>query len=392
MPGTLPAHEYAILQCCRKFTGYLDYLFNDDVFDYFDDVQVKLENNGIRVGARFLKDIVMLEMMRIHVGIDSYEAFSVICEMLGATMVLDQFQHVHYLPSVQDFSRAFHAVPKSYFTMFFNIILDQCVELGLVNFDVIIWDGQFIRANCSNQRSKATGKYTDPDAGYYRHDGKKLGAGYVASTFYAYCGNYLVPVYCEIVPGNQNDSITFSGGFKRYLSLGHPKPKVVIADGGPYSFSTLQWISKLGIIPLINSRENIRRQNVKKVGSHLYINMDFIPRNWTAADIRCMYPVRTSIERAFSHNVQVYKARRVNVRGRDSVYKHRLLISCLDLLKFKRAFLIGRPDLIGKSRVFIRNRYTGRLFAYKEMQAAGFSLIDEFTPDPALLFEHFDKS
>ncbi|MHA1372125.1 MAG: hypothetical protein ACTSRA_20700 [Promethearchaeota archaeon] len=83
------------------------------------------------------------------------------------------------------------------------------------------------------------------------------------------------------------------------LSLGRPKPKIVIADADLYSISTLRCISKLGIIPLINSQKNISRQNVTKLGSHLYINLDFIPPNWTGADSRCLYSVRTSIEEHF---------------------------------------------------------------------------------------------
>ncbi|MHA1700226.1 MAG: hypothetical protein ACTSWN_15390 [Promethearchaeota archaeon] len=49
-------------------------------------------------------------------------------------------------------------------------------------------------------------------------------------------------------------------------------------------------------------------------------------------------------------DVQVYKAYRVNVCGLDSMHKYVLPILFSDLLKLKRAFLIGRPDLMGKSR------------------------------------------
>ncbi|MHA1698160.1 MAG: hypothetical protein ACTSWN_04905 [Promethearchaeota archaeon] len=95
--------------------------------------------------------------------------------------------------------------------------------------------------------------------------------------------------------------------------------------------------------------------------------MDFIPLNWTGVNIRCIYSVRPLIERIFLHNVQFYKARRVSVRYRDSVYKHKLQILCLNLLESKRAFLIGRLDLIGRCRFFIRNRNVGRVFECNEM-------------------------
>lgn len=89
-----------------------------------------------------------------------------------------------------------------------------------------------------------------------------------------------------------------------------------------------------------------------KLNDNFYVNMDFIPFNWTKEDLILMMNIRFKIEHHFSHNIAVYHARRANVRGLEMVLKHRYLILILDLLKINTAYKFERPDMIGKARVF----------------------------------------
>jgi hypothetical protein len=374
-PAIAPSWDYIVLHAFPKFAGYVDYLFADDRLVYFDDVEFLLESSGVRVGARPLKTLVELELMRIHVGIEDYTSFQAIFRLFQPSALPGPFSSLGFLPTIQDFSRAFHAVPASCFVTFHRQLIDDLVEFGLINFNIIIWDGQFIRANCSNHINKETGMYTDVDAGFYNHDGKKLGVGYVASTFYAFCGHYLIPLHCEIVPASQNDCVSLAVGFHHFLTLGFPIPKVLIADAGPYSIENLQLIWSKNVVPLINSRKNITKQNVQKLGEHLYINKDFVPSSWTDDEIKLLFALRTSIERAFSHNIQVYKARRMNVIGTEAMTKARYLILILDALKAKTAYKIGRPDLIGKARSFDVNRKTTLGVMPSVAQDAGYEIL-----------------
>ncbi|MHA1805045.1 MAG: hypothetical protein ACTSU4_11045 [Promethearchaeota archaeon] len=65
-----------------------------------------------------------------------------------------------------------------------------------------------------------------------------------------------------------------------------------------------------------------------------------------------MMNIRTEIERQFSHDIVAYHAKRASVRGLEMVSKHRYLILILDLLKILMAYKVGKPDLIGKTRIF----------------------------------------
>ena len=138
--------------------------------------------------------------------------------------------------------------------------------------------------------------------------------------------------------------------------MGYEKPVIILADAGPYSIEILQWLFEMGIIPLINSRKSIKNQNIIKLTDFFYVNMDFIPSTWTKEELILMMNIRSEIERQFSHVIVVYHARRANVSGLEMVTKHRYLILILDLLKINTSYKLGRPDMIGKARVFTRTK------------------------------------
>jgi len=50
---------------------------------------------------------------------------------------------------------------------------------------ILIWDGQFIRSNCKNNKEKGHSKYADRDASYFRYNGIKKEVGYDPGIPYA---------------------------------------------------------------------------------------------------------------------------------------------------------------------------------------------------------------
>ena len=107
-----------------------------------------------------------------------------------------------------------------------------------------------------------------------------------------------------------------------------------------------------GIIPIINAPKNIINQNIYKFKRDAYLNKDFIPSQWSDKEILQLYAIRTAIERCFSHNIQIYNARRMNLRGIEQAIKHRFFILILDLLKILTAYKTGRCDLFQTHSAF----------------------------------------
>jgi hypothetical protein len=257
-----------------------------------------------------------------------------------------------YFPDVGIVSHALRAIPLEALKQYFFQLLEETYEFRIVKNRILIWDAQFVHSNSSDHFDKEKGSYSDPDAGFCRHQGKVYGVGYKVSTIYAYCGNRSVPLYCELFPGDTDEYAVFKDTFAHFFSLGFEKPLIILADAGPYSIEILQWIFEMEIVPLINSKKFIKTQNVKKLSDHFYVNMDFIPVDWTKEQLILLMNVRSEIERQFSHIIVVYHARRANTRGLEMVSKHRYLILILDLLKINTAYKLGRPDMIGKARIF----------------------------------------
>ena len=159
-------------------------------------------------------------------------------------------------------------------------------------------------------------------------------------------------MHCELFPGNKGEHSVFKETFNHFFELDLEMPKVILADAGPYSVAILRWLFEMGIVPLINSRKSVKKQNVIQLTKNFFLNINFIPSEWTKEDLIKMMNIRTEIERQFSRNIVVYYARWANVRGLEMVSKHRYLILILDLLKILTAYKVGRLDLIGKTRIF----------------------------------------
>jgi len=345
--------EKMMLRALPGFTGFFEYLIYCNNFAYFDDLQVELENKGLTFRNKFLHDIIIHELARIQIGIDNYTSYMNDIKFLQATFLKNVLHDPDYFPDADIVSHALRVIPLESIKQYFYDLLEESYELKIVKNRVLVWDCQFVHSNSSDNFNKEKGSYNDPDAGFCKHNGKIYGVGYKVATLYAYCGNRYIPVYCELFPGNQDEYSVFQITFMHYFALGYCKPLIVIADAGPYSLENLRFLFDMGIIPLINAKSNIKHQKVKKLNDNFYINMDFIPESWIDEEIILLMNIRSGIERQFSHNIVVYHARRANVRGIEMVSKHRFMILILDLLKINTAYKVGRPDQIGKCRIFI---------------------------------------
>jgi len=348
----ITSYEKLMLKALPGFTGFFDEVILCNNFTYFDDLQLALEKEGISFRGRSLHDIIIYELARIQIGIDTYTSFANAVRFFQPLFPNGILHDPNYFPDVDLVSHVLRALPLEMLQEYFFMLLDEMYEDKITKNRILIWDGQFVHSNSSDHFNKEKGSYNDPDAGFCRHQNKIYGVGYKVSTIYAYSGDRTIPVYCELFPGNRDEYSVLHDTFDHFFSKGYEMPSVILADAGPYSLENLYYFFDQGIIPLINSKSSIKNHNVMTLNDSYCLNMDFIPEEWTREELISLMNIRTEIERQFSHNIVVYHARRANVRGWEMVSKHRYLILILDLLKILTAYKLGRPDLIGKARIF----------------------------------------
>lgn len=368
--------EKLMLKAVPGFTGFFEHVIACNDFSYFDNLQEKLEVKGISFRNRFLHDIIIFELARIHIGIDNYTSYMNAIRYFQPLFMKSVLHDPDYFPDVSIVSHALRVIPLEALKEYFFHLLEETYEFRIVKNRILIWDAQFVHSNSSDHFNKEIDYYNDPEAGFCKHENRIYGVGYKVSTIYAYCGNRSVPIYCELFPGDTDEYTVFKDTFEHFFALGFEKPLLILTDAGPYSIELLQWIFEMEIIPLINSKKSIKNQNVKKLTDHFYINMDFIPADWTKEELISLMNIRSEIERQFSHIIVVYHARRANVRGLEMVSKHRFLILILDLLKINTAYKLGRPDMIGKARIFTMTKGIDFYLVFPELaKKDGFQIL-----------------
>jgi hypothetical protein len=374
----LTAAEKVIYTEIPSFRGHFE-----DIFLFNPIFQAFCQEQGAKYAAKGLAlphsvfDYFVYEMTRIHTGNDNYSGFLRNLTFFNPMALQHILEEPQFVPAVQDFSEFFHRLPLEFFYDAFYHILSEFMQLRLIPFRILIWDCQFIHTNGSDYKIPHTKVYTDRDAGIGRHQNKFLGLGYMASTLYLYCGGLVIPVFCMMFPANTSDKEIFLTTMQGYILRGLPLPYLILGDAGAYSIKNLRFLARLGVIGLINATKNITKQNIVDLRDDVHINRDFVPREWSDAEILKLYNLRTEIERRFSHNVQIYHVKEANVRGIDQVTKHRFVVLLLDLLKELAAIKLGRLDLLGHYTSFSSLRSGDSVQNYlSALKKEGFRLFE----------------
>lgn len=376
--GIISKKEWDMLHYLPNYNGAFENIFKFNDFEFFDDLQEKLEAEGISFKNMFIKDVFAYELLRINFGAQNYSGFERISQFFGApplfSLTIDNF----FLPSAADLSYVMSRIPATALFEYFQQLVQECIDYGIIIPRILIWDGQFIRSNCSNNKEKDKEHYNDPDAGYCRHNGTKKGVGYDPGILYAHCYDRWFPVYFQMFPGNRSDAFAFKETLRNFLKITPYDWYLIISDSGAFALSILEEVRFRGMVPAIRARKNIKNQPIKELKKGYYFNTDFIPKEWSEEFFLKIYGFRPMIEQGNSQNNYYYHASRMNTRGIEAAIKLRAIIYILILLKALTAYKLGRPDLIMTPNAFKNSKYFNfRILLPKLAKEAGFKILEE---------------
>jgi hypothetical protein len=344
--------EYRVITTLTDFDGFFEYLPLLNDFAFFDDVQASLEADGHGFKGLFIYDIILYAMFSRLNGLRNYAEIDRWMRILGYNPLVTVIHNPDRLPTAADVSYVLTHLKSHPLRQYFLQLVQEALLLKIIQPRILIWDGQFIRSNCENNKKKTTQQFADSDAGYYRHTGKKMGVGYVPGILYAYCGDRAIPIYFKMFPGNRNDNPAFRATILEFLNLKIGTWGIVIVDAGAYSEENLQFCQSLGLVPIIRARKNLKSPDVQELKPGYWFNRKYLPAGWTESAVLKIFAYRTAIERGNAPNNTVYNASRMNTRGRTNAEIQRYLIYILELLQILTAYKLGRHDLIGKFTAF----------------------------------------
>ncbi len=380
--GVFSKKEWDMHRYLKKFNGYFENLFEFNDFSYFDDLQEKLEDNGISFKNMFIKDVFAYELLRLNLGLKNYAGLEQVGKLMGQPPLFGITQDPWFFPSASDLSYVLKRIPSEAFFNFFQILVKESIDYRIIIPRILIWDGQFMQSNCSNNKNKIKEVYNDPEAGYCRHNGVQKGVGYDPGILYAHCFNRWLPLYFKMFPGNRSDHKAFKETTSEFLKKSPFDWQVVICDSGPYSKQNLEYFQMNGLLPIIRARKNLKTHPIKELKKGYYFNTDYIPEGWSDEYFLKIYNFRPMIEQGNSYNNTYYNMARMNTRGIDAAIRLRASAYILVHLKALTAFKLGRADLIMKPTAFESSRYLNfRLVIPHLAKESGFKIL---TPDPVL--------
>ena len=380
--GVISKKEWDMHRYLKGFNGVFENLFEFNDFSFFQELQGSLENSGVSFKDMFIEDVLAYEMLRINLGFKNYSGIERMGKFLAYAPLFNITHNPNFFPAAHDISYVLTRIPANALFEFFQQLVKNCVDCGLIVPRTLIWDGQFIRSNCSNNKEKGNIKYNDPEAGYCRHNGVKKGVGYDPGILYAHCFNRWFPIYFKMFAGNRSDILAFRETMEEFFTYTNYEWQVLIADSGPYSLQNMENMRSKGLLPIIRARKNLKTHPVRELKKGFYFNTDFIPKGWSDEYFLKIYSFRPMIEQGNSYNNTFYNAFRMNTRGMDAAIKQRSIIYIIELLKALTAYKLGRPDLIMKPTAFESSWHANfRLVLPRLAEASGYKIL---VPDPVL--------
>ncbi|MBN1800829.1 MAG: hypothetical protein JW891_04940 [Candidatus Lokiarchaeota archaeon] len=181
--------EWDMHRYLKGLDGFLENLFEFNDLSYFQDLQGTLEDEGVSFKNMFIEDVIAYELLRINLGFKNYKGIEKMSKFIRCPP-LDAVTHDYeFFPNASDLSHVLTRIPATALFEFFQLLVKECVVYGIIVPKILIWDGQFVKSNCNNNKKKGNIKYNDPDAGYCRHNGIKKGVGYDPGILHAHCFN-----------------------------------------------------------------------------------------------------------------------------------------------------------------------------------------------------------
>jgi len=351
--GKIPKREWDMLHGRPNATGHFNHIFELNDLSFFDKLHQDLESRGAKFGKIFLKDIIIIELARRLMGLNSYAAIERVFSFSGISPVIELMNNPAYKVRAVDISKVMRQIPPEKLMEYFLSLVKEVIALKIIVPRILVADGQFIRTNSNNNRPNGSPYYTDRDAGYCRHNGVKKGVGYKIWGLYGYCGtDRVIPVYFKVYPGNRSDKIVSKETLDEFVKLGIGEWKIIVMDAGAYSKGNLEFIKSLGIFPIIRARKGLKTHPTRELKKGYWFNTKYIPDGWTDDEFLAIYKIRPMVEKALARHSMLYNGLRMNTRGKANAIRHRVLYYIIDLLRVLTGYKLGRPDLMDKLTAF----------------------------------------
>jgi hypothetical protein len=117
--------EWDMHRCLKGFDGFFENLFEFNDFDYFQDLQGILEDQGVSFKNMFLEDVIAYELLPINLGFKNYKGIEKLSKlMMEPPLVYITHDH-EFFPDAADLSYVLTKIPADALFEFFQLLVKE---------------------------------------------------------------------------------------------------------------------------------------------------------------------------------------------------------------------------------------------------------------------------
>jgi hypothetical protein len=223
-------------------------------------------------------------------------------------------------------------------------------SLGLWKGRLVGLDGSLIKSNTSSYKNKATGEYTDKDAGLYVHGNYIKGVGHLS--YKVDDLEYGLPILIQRYKGSSNENPLYRKAIDEFHVVYRFYPMIISVDRGMDSAENNDYSVERGIEAYIQARDFGKRELVKTEKGKCF-RPEYIPVK-DPAFLERIANRRSGSERSFSRDKCGYRRDEMSNRGAREAELYMLITGITTHLTAITAYHVGRTDLMRSPTAFCR--------------------------------------
>jgi len=349
--------DWIYFQELPNYKGQFRHLILLNSFNYWDDIEAEIRNNGFHPKGFSVKELVKWDLLQHSSNMRFTTVFSDIFRSIDTSGLIDVFDNPNNIPEPHHYSHYYHYLKAKHFQTFFLQLVEECIRYGIIIPTIALGDGVFTSSWAGNFTKDKYGNPTDPEASITVHDRKFYGKGFTTIAYYAWCGKRWLPIYYKTYTGSVSETKVYPEVVDELISTLPYRWKVISYDKAGHSIENRKFNQDHDLIGVIPAKKNIVYDVLIDAGKgRLFCESD-IPFGMSINKLGRLFDHRAQEEAGFSALGPTYNMKAMNRMGLEAASINIAKYFIIQLLHALTAYKVNRPDLIMSSKAFTLVNY-----------------------------------
>jgi len=130
--GIISKKEWDMHRYLSGFEGFFENIFELNDLTFFDELQLRLEAEGVYFKDLSVKDVYLYNLLRINLGFKDYSGIEKISRLLIMPPLFSVTNNPGFIPTAADISFVMNKLPAEEVFRFFRLLVQECIDLGII--------------------------------------------------------------------------------------------------------------------------------------------------------------------------------------------------------------------------------------------------------------------